>query len=117
MYIAYSHAKSGKSIDINKVLAYPLSPVCAPLSTADGNRRKTKKSDLLSVLDDMETNLDNSQSCATYMLDLAAYVRSVIKQCSTIRDITKKLLASTPSSYKTLYIICDKYEEDSIKTA
>ena len=110
-------AKSGKPIDISKVLAYPLSPVCAPLSTADGNRRKTKKSDLLSVIDDMETDFDNPQSCATYMLDLAAYVRSVIKQCSTVRDIATKLLASIPSSYETLYIICDKYEENSIKAA
>ena len=45
--------KAETVINIDKALKYPLSPVCVPLSTADGNKRKTKKSDLFSVLDDM----------------------------------------------------------------
>ena len=40
-------------IDRDKVLIY-LSPFCAPLCTADENRRKTKKSDLFFAHEDME---------------------------------------------------------------
>ena len=110
--------KSGKAIDINKALTYPLSPVCPPLSTADGNRRKTKKSDLLVMIDNMESTPDDAhRKCKTYMLDLAAYVRSIINQCSNVREIATKLIASVPSTYETLYVICDRYEECSIKTA
>ena len=51
------------------------------------------------------------------MVDLAAYVRSVIKQCTTVRDIANKLLASIPSRYDTEYVVCDMYLEGSIKLA
>ena len=109
--------KTGGVIDIDKVLTYPLSPLCAPLSTADGNRRKTKKSDLLSIIDPLEVNPEETRMmCETYMLDLAVYTRSDIKQCSTVRDITLKLIRSVPLTYDTLYVVCDKYEETSIKT-
>ena len=84
-------------IDIEKTLKYPLSTVCAPLSTADGNRRKTKKSDLFSVLDDMEIDINDAhEKCKTYMVDLDAYIRSIIKQYTTVRDLSNKLLASIP---------------------
>ena len=45
--------KTGGVIGIEKVLTY-LSPFCAPLCTADENRRKTKSSNLFFVLEDME---------------------------------------------------------------
>ena len=97
--------KTGTVINIDKALKYPFSPVCASLSTADGNKRKTKKSDLLSVLDDMEIDINNAhEKCKTYIVDLAAYIRSVIKQCKTVRDIADKLLASIPSRYDTVYV-------------
>ena len=51
------------------------------------------------------------------MVDLAAYVRSVIKQCTTVRDIADKLLASIPSRYDTVYVVWDTYLEGSIKSA
>ena len=89
--------KTETVIDIDKALKYPHSPVCASLSTADGNRRKTKKSDLFSVLDDMEIDINDAhEKCKTYMVDLDAYIRSIIKQCTTVRDLANKLLASTP---------------------
>ena len=95
-------------IDIEKALKYPLSTVCAPLSTADGNRRKTKKSDLFSVLDDMEIDINDAhEKCKTYVVDLAADVRYVIKQCTTVKDIADKLLANIPSRYDTVYEVCD----------
>ena len=84
--------KSGSAIDMDSLLEYPLSQVSAPLCTADGARRKTKKSDLLAVIGDMEvTDEDEVYSmCDVYMEDFAAFVRCVASHCSTIRDIGKK---------------------------
>ena len=76
------------------------------------------KSNLFAAVADMdEVNSDEgNQHCNTYMIDLAAYVRSVINQCKTPRDIAKKLINSIPSSYKTIYVVCDTYYESlSIK--
>ena len=92
--------------------------VLGTLRTADGNRRETKKSDLFSVLDDMEIDINDAhERCKTYMVDLAAHVRSVIKQCTTVTDIVDKLLASIPSRYETVYVVCDTYLKGSIKSA
>ena len=110
--------KTGTVIDTDKALKYLFSPVCAPLCNPDGSRRKTKKSDLFSVLDDMEIDIsDAHEKRKTYMVDLATYVRSVIKNCTTVWDIADKLLASIPSRYDTVYVVCDTYLEGSIKSA
>ena len=45
---------SGDEVDIEKALAYPLSPVSVPLCTADGSRRKTTKRDLFSAFENIE---------------------------------------------------------------
>ena len=66
----------------------------------------------------METDVDDANGkCDTYMIDLAAYIRSIIKQCRTVRDIAIKLHASIPSTYKTVYVVCDRYLEGSIKSS
>ena len=65
----------------------------------------------------MEVDFKDAQdSCKTYMIDLAAYVRCIIKQCKTVRDIATNLLASIPPTYETIYVVCDTYLEGSIKT-
>ena len=60
---------------------------------------------------------DAHEKCKTYMVDLATNVRSVIKQCTTVRDIADKLLASISSRYDTVYVVWDTYLEGSIKSA
>ena len=66
----------------------------------------------------MEVDIDEANlNCKTYMVDLAAYVRSIIKQCKTVRDIAVKLLGSIPTTYDTIYVMCDQYHEGSIKSA
>ena len=74
--------KAGTVIDIDE----ELNSVCAALGTAEGNRKKSKKSDLFSDLDDMITDInDKHEKCKTEMVDLAAYDRSVIKKHTTVR--------------------------------
>ena len=66
----------------------------------------------------MEIDIYNAhEKCKTYMVHLATYVRSVIKQCTTARDIADKLLASISSRYDTVYVVWDTYLEGSIKSA
>ena len=55
--------------------------------------------------------------CQTYLIDLAAFVRSIIAQCRTVRDIATKLIGSIPKNYDTVYIVCDTYKDDSIKSS
>ena len=45
------------------------------------------------------------ENCKTYLIDLAAYIRSIVKQCKTVRDIAINLMRSIP----------DTYEDNSIK--
>ena len=110
--------KERQTIDIDKALRYPLSPVCLPLYTANGNRRKTTKSDLYIAFDGMEADADEAhRNCKSYFIDLAAYVRTVVSHCNTVRDIATSLIKSIPMNYETLYIICDIYEKESIKAS
>ena len=110
--------KERQTIDIDKALRYPLSPVCLPLCTADGNRRKTTKSGLYVAFDGMEADADEAhRNCKSYFIDLAVYVRTVVSHCNTVRDIATSLIKSIPMNYETLYIICDIYEKESIKAS
>lgn len=50
------------------------------------------------------------------MVDVLTYLQSVITERKTVRDIAAKLLNSMPSTYDTVYVICDTYGEASIKS-
>ena len=79
--------RTGSVIGIEKVLTY-LSPFCAPLCTADENRRKTKKNDLFFVLEDMEIDAKEAHGkCSTYMVIVLAYGQSVITERKTVNEI------------------------------
>lgn len=107
-------------IDINKALQFPLSPVSSPLSTCDGKMRKNSKSALykcaLNELDEIHIE-DIPSDIDVYMIDLAAYIRTIVTHCKTVRDLSTKLIASIPSQYTTIYIVADNYNEVSIKGA
>ena len=66
----------------------------------------------------MEADADEThRNCKSYFIDLAAYVRTVVSHCNTVRDIATSLIKSIPMNYETLYIICDIYEKESIKAS
>ena len=103
-------------IDRDKVLTY-LTPFWAPLCTADENGRKTKKNDLFFVLEDMEIDAKEAHGkCNTYMVIVLAYGQSVITERKSVRDLAAKLLNSMPSTYDTVYVVCDRYGEASINS-
>ena len=63
-----SDTEKGQPVDIDRALKYPLSPVCAPLCTADGNRRKTTKSQLFAAFDDMDMDPSEAhENSSTYL--------------------------------------------------
>eukprot|EP00112_Aurelia_sp_Birch-Aquarium-sp1_P017476 Seg4056.1 transcript_id=Seg4056.1/GoldUCD/mRNA.D3Y31 product="hypothetical protein" protein_id=Seg4056.1/GoldUCD/D3Y31 len=107
-------------IDIDAVLCYPLAPASIPLCTPDGSMRKTLKSKLFTAaMNDLHVvtkdNLPGPDKLNTYFLDVAAAVRSIIGKPDTIRELAMRILDTVPSQWKTVYMACDTYEEDSIK--
>ena len=53
----------------------------------------------------------------TYMTDLTVHMGPVIIQPTTVMHIATKLLDSIPSSYDTVYVVCDINGKASIKSA
>ena len=49
------------------------------------------------------------------MLDLAASIRNLVGTASTIRELAPRILATIPSQYTTIIIVCDTYKSNSIK--
>eukprot|EP00112_Aurelia_sp_Birch-Aquarium-sp1_P009014 Seg201.3 transcript_id=Seg201.3/GoldUCD/mRNA.D3Y31 product="hypothetical protein" protein_id=Seg201.3/GoldUCD/D3Y31 len=89
-------------------------------STPDGSMRKTVKSKLFTAaMNDLHVvtkdNLPGPYKLNTCFLDVAAAVRSIVGKPDTIRELAMRILDAVPSQYKTVYIACDTYEEDSIK--
>ena len=119
MLVAYSN-KHEAGIDLQNVLSFPLAPVSIPLSTLDGAIRKTAKSKLFdAAMSDLEIvsgeAMPSTTRLYTYVLDLAATIRSLVGTMSTIRDLAHRILAMVPSQYRHVYIACDTYKGISIK--
>ena len=118
--VAYSN-KHEVGVDLEMALSFPLAPISMPLSTPDGAIRKTDKSKLYeAAMSDLEiVNVDalpTAEKLYTYYLDLAAVIRSLTGSTSTtIRDLAARILATVPSRYTTVVIVCDTYREGSIK--
>ena len=117
--VAYSN-KHETGVDLERVLCFPLAPISVPLSTADGAIRKTIKSKLYeaAMLDLKIVSHDELPSAAkmkTYLLDLAASIRSLVGIASTIRELASLIMSTVPAQYTSIFIVCDTYQEDSIK--
>ena len=70
--------------------------------------------DDLQVID--KQGLPDADSLNIYFLDLAALIGSLLNDCKTIRQLTWKILHRIPKQYSTIYIACDTYREQSIKS-
>ena len=119
MLVAFS-SKHEAGIDLEKMLCFPLAPVSIPLSTPDGAIRKTVKSKLYeaSMADLTIVNYDElppALKMKTYLLDLTAAIRTLTATGSTIREMANRIMASIPSQYTTIFIVCDTYKDNSIK--
>ena len=117
--VAYSN-KHETGVDLAKVLSFPLAPISIPLSTADGTLRKTVKSKLYdAAMLDLKIvsheQLPTAGKLKTYMLDLVAAIRSLVGTASTVRERSSRIISTVPSRYTTIFIVCDRYRDNSIK--
>ena len=111
--------KGEKIVDISGALLYLLSPVPAALCMPDGVMGKKKKSDFLNILEediDVEDSDTAYASCDVCVQDLAAYVRTVISHCKTIRDIGTQLVKSIQKECKKAHVKVDSYASEGIKS-
>ena len=112
--------QSGKPIDFEKALQYPLSPLPLSLCNGDGTMRETNKSDLLKIL--LQTRNETEQpeivkEDTVYIVDLMAVVRTIREVPNTFEELAFNIVKSFPSGYKRIDIVADIYLENSIKTS
>ena len=71
-------------------------------------------SDLVTV---DKTNLPGHDFMNMYFLDLASIVRTKLKGCFTITQLTWQIFHSVPDQFSIIYFVCDIYQQKSIKNA
>ena len=113
-------SKSGKPIDFEKALEYPLSPIPLSLCNGDGTMRKTNKSDLLQIL--LETRVDMEppeivKQDTAYIVDLMAVIRTIRNVPGTFEELAFNIIKSLPCGYKRVDIVADTYLLNSIKSS
>ena len=101
--VAYSN-KHETGVDLERVLCCSLAPISIPLCTADGAIRKTVKRKLYeAAMNDLNIvsheELPPAAKMRTYLLDLAASIRSLVGTASTIRELASRIMATVPSQY------------------
>ena len=112
--------QSGKPIDFEKALQYPLSPVPLSLCNADGTMRKTNKCDLMKLILQSTNNAEApkiKEQNSVYIIDLMAAIRTVREIPDTFQDLAFKIIKSIPTGYKRVDIVADSYWPNSIKTS
>ena len=107
-------------LDIEAAMTYPLAPISLTLCNSDGSIRKANKSSLyqaamteLSILS--PEDLPPKEDLSTYFLDLAATIRTQLKECETIKQLAWRIVSSVPQQFQTIFIVCDTYLSNSIK--
>ena len=113
--------KTGRAVDFEKALSYPLSPVPLSISNPDGSRRSTAKSKLKDILLQFrETTVneepDLSQDSAI-LVDMIALINTINETASTYAEFAKAFVKRIPRGYKQVDIIADCYQNPSIKRA
>ena len=116
--LTYS-AKSGKVIDLERALMYPLSPIPLSISNGDGTRRVTSKSKLLQCIKPLrnETVLPPKNTITDYIIDLMELIRTLKDIPTTFEKLIWKIIKTLPSGYRSMHIIADTYQEASIKSS
>ena len=115
-------AKSGRAIDFQTALQYPLSSERLAFTNPDGTRRNTKKSQLmeimLSYVNDLPDYSDvriQKEQIAAYLVDLMALIRALPGVCDTYEELAQKVFDALPVGYQRIDIVADSYRENSLK--
>ena len=117
--LAQSSYSNNAYVDVENLLKYPFAPVCLALGNSDRAIRKTCKSKLyntaMSYLETVDkTNLPG-HVMNMYFLDLAAVVRTELKDCFTIRQLTWQIFHLVPEQISSICFVCDTYQQKSIE--
>ena len=120
--LAYS-ARNEKMIDFEKALEYPLCSIPLSLANPDGSPRSTTKSKLLEIITQKcELPLHHPRkiqppkdSVRAFVVDFMAIVRTMTKIPDTCEDLAWKLVKMLPLGYSRIDIVCDTYQEKSLK--
>ena len=83
--------KHDKTVDINKALQYPLSPVPLSTATSERSKRGTKKNDLLQIIkgkmiNENITTIPDTDKVSAYILDSMGFFRTITNIPSTGND-------------------------------
>ncbi|CAH1645610.1 unnamed protein product [Spodoptera littoralis] len=103
------------TLNVDKVLAYPLTPVPLALCHIDGTICKTDKSALLKMLQ-KEIDSNPPERCDVIVYDGFFIMHSIRDVPSSFKNISKKLMqVFTANSADTVIIAFDRYTFPSIK--
>ena len=108
--LAAKSSEENMPVNIDKALTYPLAPVPLSLTTPDGTRRSTPKSQMMEVVLtslDLTNTTNEIPENAVYIIDLVAYLRSLMNIPDTFRLLAKRIMADKPIQCKvtTLLVI------------
>ena len=106
-------AKSGRVINFEYALEYPLCAVPLSLANPDGSRGVTAKSTLLKIIEERcrdplqhpGDSQPSKQSVAVYIIDYMACIRILKEIPETYERLTWKVLEILPSGYKRVDIV------------
>ena len=60
-------------------------------------------------------DLQSKEELCTYFLDLAAAIRSQLKDCEMIMQLAWRIFSSVPKQFGTAFIVCNTFLCNSIK--
>ncbi|CAF4952709.1 unnamed protein product [Pieris macdunnoughi] len=104
-----------QTLNIDKVLSYPLTPVPLAMCHADGIICKTDKSVLLKILE-KETDSNTPQRCDVLIYDGFFMLHAFQDVPSTFGNISKKLIQMFTNNHARIIIVAfDRYFSPSIK--
>lgn len=117
-------AKTGRVVNFEYALEYPLCAVPLSLANPDGSRRVTAKSKLMHIIEERcraplqhpRDSQPSKQSVAAYIIDFMACIRVLRQIPETYEGLTWTFLEMLPSGYKRVDIVADTYQDISIKS-
>ena len=85
------------------------------IANADGSMRKTNKSKLASIIiSNISTILDISKEQTAYIVDVIAYIRTMVNLPDTYERLAWQFLSGTPKGFSGIDLVADSYFSNSI---
>ncbi|XP_033109669.1 uncharacterized protein LOC117110927 [Anneissia japonica] len=117
---ALSLSKVRPDINLNTVLSYPVTSVPPALFKEDGSKRRTNKSDLLHVMEEIgkqsATTLPQTYVTSAVLIDGMAELQKMnVRNMTTFSDIANSCFGKITNlfhSYEEVHLIFDRYDDE-----